>query len=189
MPYNDAFEFVTQFYADSTRRANTKASEGVRSGTYGISHATCHIQCLQAKATTGELTAAVTTFPRRVTVALAHLIKYLRGFDVADALLKTQFFARFAERTHMLLNGNTLTNLWVVSAYSPACCSDGHVSSEIYRNETDFTQRGSLLWVLDHTTTKFGARMLREWVGRPLTDRPCVSVKYFYLCIDDLSVP
>ena len=43
-------------------------------------------------------------------------------------------------------------------------------SREIYRNETDFQKRGSLMWILDHTTSKFGARMLRDWVGRPLTD-------------------
>ena len=49
-----------------------------------------------------------------------------------------------------------------------------HTSREIYRNETDFTKKGSLLWILDHTTTKFGARMLKDWIGRPLTDKACV---------------
>ncbi|EKM55929.1 uncharacterized protein PHACADRAFT_96015 [Phanerochaete carnosa HHB-10118-sp] len=138
MSSSDAFTFVAGFYADKNRRENAKASDGFRSG---------------------ELTAAVTIFPKGVVVALAHLVKYLSGFDVADALLETRFFARFAERTHMLLNGNTLTNL------------------QIYRNETDFAKRGSLLWVLDHTTTKFGARMLREWVGRPLTDRAALVAR------------
>ncbi len=59
----------------------------------------------------GELTATVTNFPQQVVVALAHVMKYLANFNVADALLETQFFTKFAERTHMLLNGNTLTNL------------------------------------------------------------------------------
>ena len=54
------------------------------------------------------------SFPKDVVVALAHLVKYLSAFDVADALLETQFFSRFTERTHMLLNGNTLTNLFVL---------------------------------------------------------------------------
>ncbi|GJE98116.1 MutS family DNA mismatch repair protein [Phanerochaete sordida] len=138
MNNSDAFTFVTEFYADKTRRSNARASDSFKSG---------------------ELTAAVTAFPKGVVVALAHLVKYLSSFDVADALLETHFFARFAERTHMLLNGNTLTNL------------------EIYRNETDFTKRGSLLWVLDHTTTKFGGRMLREWVGRPLTDKTALEAR------------
>lgn len=41
---------------------------------------------------------------------------------------------------------------------------------EIYRNETDFNKKGSLLWILDRTTTRFGARMLKSWIGRPITD-------------------
>ena len=41
---------------------------------------------------------------------------------------------------------------------------------EIYRNETDGATRGSLMWILDHTSTRFGARLLRSWVGRPLVD-------------------
>ena len=53
----------------------------------------------------------------------------------------------------MLLNGNTLTSL------------------EIYHNQTDHTERGSLFWALDKTQTKFGQRQLRKWVGRPLIDK------------------
>lgn len=52
----------------------------------------------------------------------------------------------------MLLNGNTLVNL------------------EIYRNNTDFKQQGSLFNILNHTRTKFGERLLKKWVGRPLID-------------------
>ena len=55
--------------------------------------------------------AAVTAFPKLVVVALAQLHKYLVTFNVADALRETRFFAKFTERTHMLLNANTLTNL------------------------------------------------------------------------------
>ena len=43
--------------------------------------------------------------------------------------------------------------------------------SEIYRNETDYTTKGSLIWILDRTTTKFGARLLKSWVGKPLVDK------------------
>ena len=31
-------------------------------------------------------------------------------------------------------------------------------------------KRGSLLWVLDHTTTSMGARLLRQWIEHPLTN-------------------
>ena len=57
--------------------------------------------------------ANITHFPKQVVIALAHAVKYLSAFDVADALVETQFFKKFTERTHMLLNGNTLTNLYV----------------------------------------------------------------------------
>jgi DNA mismatch repair protein MSH3 len=50
----------------------------------------------------------------------------------------------------MLLSANTLRNL------------------EVYRNTSDGGYKGSLLWLLDHTTTRMGKRLLREWVGRPL---------------------
>jgi DNA mismatch repair protein MSH3 len=42
---------------------------------------------------------------------------------------------------------------------------------EVYRNQTDFTEKGSLLWILDRTKTRFGARLLKTWIGRPLVDR------------------
>lgn len=57
----------------------------------------------------------------------------------------------------MLLNGNTLSNL------------------EIYRNQTDWTTRGSLFSILDHTVTGFGKRLLKKWVGKPLVDRKALQ--------------
>ncbi|KAL1748072.1 muts domain V-domain-containing protein [Schizophyllum fasciatum] len=128
MVYTDAFAYVSEFY---TQKA-PGGSEGFNSG---------------------ALMAAAADFPPLVVVALAHTIRHLSAFGLADALRETRFFARFAARTHMLLAGNTLRNL------------------EIYANETDGDVRGSLLWVLDRTQTKFGARLLRSWVGRPLIDK------------------
>lgn len=52
----------------------------------------------------------------------------------------------------MLLSANTLINL------------------EIYRNQTDYGSKGSLLWLMDHTRTKMGKRLLRDWIGRPLVN-------------------
>ncbi|OCH90300.1 hypothetical protein OBBRIDRAFT_826026 [Obba rivulosa] len=129
LSYTDAFSHLSKFYTDKNK--SFAASESFNSG---------------------KLMAAIADFPKLVVVALAYCIKYLSKFGIEDCLLETNFFAKFTERTHMLLNGNTLTNL------------------EIYRNETDYTLKGSLMWILDHTSTKFGARMLRSWVGRPLVD-------------------
>ena len=40
--------------------------------------------------------------------------------------------------------------------------------SSAWRNEVE----GSLLWVLDKTSTPMGARLLKEWIGQPLFDLP-----------------
>lgn len=55
----------------------------------------------------------IANFPQQVVVALAHAIKYLSAFSIADAFLGARFFSKFTNRTHMLLNANTLTNLLV----------------------------------------------------------------------------
>jgi DNA mismatch repair protein MSH3 len=99
--------------------------------------------------------AATLDLPKRVIIALAQAIKHLSAFGIADAFAETQFFSKFTTRAHMLLGANTLINL------------------EIYRNEDDYTERGSLIWVLDRTKTKFGSRLLRNWVARPLVDKRC----------------
>ncbi|KAI0373318.1 hypothetical protein BV20DRAFT_1104314 [Pilatotrama ljubarskyi] len=125
MAYTDAFALLSEFYTAKTQHAN--GSER-------------------------DLMAAIADFAKLVVIALAQSLKYLSAFNVADALRETRFFAKFTERTHMLLNANTLTNL------------------EIYRNDTDYSTKGSLMWILDRTSTKFGARLLRSWVGKPLID-------------------
>ncbi|KAI0713432.1 muts domain V-domain-containing protein [Earliella scabrosa] len=127
MAYTDAFALLSRFYTQS----HANASESFNKG---------------------DLMAAITEFSKLVVIALGQSLKYLKTFNIADALRETRFFAKFTERTHMLLNANTLTNL------------------EIYRNDTDYTPKGSLMWILDKTTTKFGARLLRSWVGKPLID-------------------
>jgi DNA mismatch repair protein MSH3 len=81
------------------------------------------------------------------------MITHLAAYGLEHVFDLTKYFKSFSARSHMLLNGNTLTSL------------------EIYRNQTDFSERGSLFWTLDHTQTKFGRRLLRKWVGRPLLDR------------------
>jgi len=89
-------------------------------------------------------------FSGDLEICLCSMITYLKQYGLENALdLKTSF-SSFAARSTMLLNANTLASL------------------EIYRNGTDLTEIGSLFWLLDHTRTKFGHRMLRKWIGRPL---------------------
>lgn len=80
-------------------------------------------------------------------------MSHLAAFGLSEVLADTQFYRKFTTQSHMLLATNTLQNL------------------EIYENQTDFTSKGTLISILDRTRTAFGARMLKTWVGRPLTNK------------------
>lgn len=88
-----------------------------------------------------------------VTIGLSAMITHLTEYGLEHIFDLTKNFQPFSARTHMLLNGNTLNSL------------------EIYTNQTDNAETGSLFWTLDRTKTRFGKRMLRNWVGRPLLDK------------------
>lgn len=95
----------------------------------------------------------VLKFPDLVTICLSAMITHMESYGLEHVFDLTKYFQSFSGRTHMLLNGNTLSSL------------------EIYLNQTDYTEKGSLFWALDRTKTKFGRRLLRKWVGQPLLDR------------------
>lgn len=85
-----------------------------------------------------------------VTICLSAMITHLSDYGLEHVFDLTKYFQSFSARSHMLLNGTTLSSL------------------EIYQNQTDHTEKGSLFWTLDRTRTRFGQRLLRKWVGRPL---------------------
>ena len=85
-----------------------------------------------------------------VTICLSAMITHLSDYGLEHVFDLTKYFQSFSARSHMLLNGTSLTSL------------------EIYQNQTDRTEKGSLFWTLDRTRTRFGQRLLRKWVGRPL---------------------
>lgn len=88
-----------------------------------------------------------------VTICLSAMITHLTDYGLEHVFDLTKYFQSFSARSHMLLNGTSLTSL------------------EIYQNQTDHTEKGSLFWTMDRTKTRFGQRMLRKWVGRPLLRR------------------
>ncbi|KAK9473318.1 DNA mismatch repair protein Msh3 [Dipodascopsis tothii] len=106
-----------------------------------------------ARARAARALDAALGLPPAVVRCLAAMIAYLREFGLEHVFDLAEGFADFRARHHMLLNANVLHSL------------------EIYTNQTDHGERGSLMWVLDHTYTRFGRRLLRKWVGQPLTDR------------------
>ena len=85
-----------------------------------------------------------------VTICLSAMITHLSEYGLEHVFDLTKYFQSFSARSHMLLNGTTLTSL------------------EIFQNQTDHTGKGSLFWTMDRTKTRFGQRLLRKWVGRPL---------------------
>jgi DNA mismatch repair protein MSH3 len=101
----------------------------------------------------GAILDKVHQLSEHVTICLSAMITYLSDYGLEHVFDLTKYFQPFSARSYMLLNGNTLSSL------------------EIYQNQTDYTAKGSLFWTMDRTKTRFGQRLLRKWVGRPLIDR------------------
>ena len=92
----------------------------------------------------------VLKLPENITICLSAMITHMTDYGLEHVFDLTKYFQSFSARSHMLLNGTSLSSL------------------EIYQNQTDHTGKGSLFWTLDSTKTRFGHRLLRKWVGRPL---------------------
>ncbi|KAJ3189335.1 Mismatch repair protein msh3 [Gaertneriomyces sp. JEL0708] len=99
---------------------------------------------------TAELYSQAMTLPRPVLTCLAALVKYLGRFQLENVLRLTKLFSPFSSVATMILNADTLRSL------------------EIYNNSADGEEKNSLFAVINHTKTKFGRRLLRKWVGKPL---------------------
>ncbi|KAI1759040.1 muts domain V-domain-containing protein [Hypoxylon sp. FL1150] len=95
----------------------------------------------------------VLKLPEPVTICLSSMINHLKEYGLEHIFDLTKYFQSFSARQHMLINGTTLESL------------------EVYRNSTDHNEKGSLFWALDKTLTRFGQRLLRKWIGRPLLDK------------------
>ncbi|CZR51049.1 related to DNA mismatch repair protein [Phialocephala subalpina] len=126
----EAYSHVAQFYADKLKA--TQSSQNEREQT---------------------LLEKVLKLPEPVTLCLSAMIIHMTEYGLEHVFDLTKYFQSFSARSHMLLNGNTLSSL------------------EIYQNQTDHSEKGSLFWTLDKTQTRFGQRLLRKWVGRPLLDK------------------
>ncbi|KAF9438345.1 Mismatch repair protein msh3 [Entomortierella beljakovae] len=139
--YGKAFSLVSNFYSDSLKEEQQNLgnkSKEDRSNKQSQMEA---------------LLKTVLNLSQNLVIALSAMITHLTDFGLAPVFRLSKYFECFTSRSHMLLNGNTISNL------------------EIYRNQTDWTTRGSLFAILDHTQTGFGRRLLRKWVGKPLVDR------------------
>ena len=130
-----AYSHITSFYANKMKGSEPSASQ------------------VQSSQETGTLLDKVHKLSENATMCLSAMITHLTEYGLQHVFDLTKYFQSFSARSHMLLNGNTLTSL------------------EVYLNQTDHAEKGSLFWTLDRTQTRFGQRLLRKWVGRPLLDR------------------
>ena len=122
-----AYSHVSNFYAEKMKASSTEEDEKA-----------------------SKIMDNVLKLAEGVTICLSAMITHLTAYGLEHVFDLTKYFQSFSARSHMLLNGTSLTSL------------------EIYQNQTDHSQKGSLFWTLDRTKTRFGQRLLRKWVGRPL---------------------
>lgn len=122
-----AYSHVSNFYAEKMKASSTEEDEKA-----------------------SKILDNVLRLAEGVTICLSAMITHLTDYGLQHVFDLTKYFQSFSARSHMLLNGTSLTSL------------------EIYQNQTDHTEKGSLFWTLDRTKTRFGQRLLRKWVGRPL---------------------
>ncbi|KAI5952106.1 MSH3 [Candida theae] len=104
----------------------------------------------------------VENFPLSVQQCFYELIVYLAEFKLSNVFTISQNITTFKDaRKYMILPASTLSAL------------------EIFTNSTDpKSPRGTLVWLLNHTRTRFGSRLLHKWISRPLIDRERIEERY-----------
>lgn len=94
------------------------------------------------------------SFPQPLQVVYLELVTYLEEFQMSSIFGIRDNFKAFHEiEKSMILDSNVMKSL------------------EIFSNSSDGSERGSLIWLLNHTRTKFGYRMLKRWISQPLTEK------------------
>ncbi|KAG7154788.1 DNA mismatch repair protein Msh3-like [Homarus americanus] len=93
----------------------------------------------------------VSKLPADVVSCLGATLHYLAEFKLDRIIKMAGSIHKYSSGSHhMRLSGATLRNL------------------EVLVNAVDGGTKGSLLWALDKTQTKFGSRLLRRWIVQPL---------------------
>ncbi|KAF9544712.1 Mismatch repair protein msh3 [Mortierella hygrophila] len=146
--YDRAFSLVSEFYSDSLKEEQLKRKIKGEGGAADGS---------AKKSQKEALLKTVLGLSKELIVALSAILTHLTAFGLASIFQLSKYFECFTSRSHMLLNGNTISNL------------------EIYHNQTDGTSNGSLFAILDHTSTGFGRRLLKKWVGKPLVNKEALQ--------------
>lgn len=99
---------------------------------------------------------------RPVLGCVSELLQYLSEFKLSYVLTIPANISAFGDsKKYMVL---------------PSCALQ---ALEIFLNQTDpHDAKGTLLWLLDHTHTKMGSRLLKKWIGKPLVKREDIEERH-----------
>ncbi len=100
------------------------------------------------KETFGDAASCIGEHETDAAVAISALLSYIRETQMCHAFVRE--LRRYDCRQYMEIDLNTRRNL------------------ELTESMRTKEKKGSLLWVLDRTKTSMGARMLRDWLTKPL---------------------
>lgn len=89
------------------------------------------------------------------------LIRYIKNYNLHSIFNLFEIYHKFSD-----IDKTTILDANVLSAL------------EIFTNSTTGSVDGSLFAIIDKTMTKFGHRMLRNWLCRPLIDLPSISQRH-----------
>lgn len=110
-------------------------------------------------------------YDEQTLMTLSEFIKYLKPFKLSNIFTIPSNIRHFKDNTvngdNMVLSSNIIKNL------------------EIFSNSTNGDSKGSLFWILNHTRTKMGERLLVRWVSQPLINKSKIIDRLD--AIDDLS--
>lgn len=95
--------------------------------------------------------------PNGVVICLSMMIGRLEKCQLEDVLRLTSNFRHFTRASTMSVSGITATNL------------------EFFNNQDNGHYKGSLYWLMNHTQTAFGARLLRKWLQQPLLEKKFID--------------
>jgi DNA mismatch repair protein MSH3 len=148
--YTSALSTVTEFYGGHQTLTTDSHTSGdsmdtQSSGQDEKDNNSCHLE-LEAQGLQ-----KVISLPKCSLSCLSALIHHLKVFKLQQVLKLTSNLELFSAGDRcMKLNSKTLENL------------------EIFQNMEEKNERNTLFWILNHTKTPFGRRLLRKWTANPL---------------------
>ncbi|GAY41192.1 hypothetical protein CUMW_057550 [Citrus unshiu] len=101
----------------------------------------------------------IMNMPDLAVQALALTIRHLKQFGLERIMCLGASFRSLSGSMEMTLSANTLQQL------------------EVLRNNSNGSEYGTLLHIMNHTLTIYGSRLLRRWVTHPLCDRNLISAR------------